>query len=56
MPSPPDWSIHHHGDTACSMSNLQACLPWQLPFLQHALTVVMQQSGNSIFHDRDTPI
>ena len=34
----------------------KACLPWQLPFLQHILVAVVQLSKYSIFHDVDTLI
>ena len=50
----PNWSIHHHGNIALPISNLQVYLLWQLPSLQHTLMVVMQQSGYSIFHDGNT--
>ena len=46
--SPTKQSIHYCGDTALSISKLQACLPqWPLS---------LQQSRYSIFHDRNTLI
>ena len=56
MPSPSNQKIHPHGDTAFSTSNLQACLLWWPPFLQHALMAVIQQSEYFIFYNGDTPI
>jgi len=52
--SPPIWKIHPHDNTVLSTSNLQAYLPQWPPFSQHTLVAVMQQSGDSVFYNRDT--
>ena len=56
MPSLSVQKIYSYGDTVLSTSNLKAHLLWQLTFLQHALILLMQWSGDSVFYDRDTSI
>jgi len=50
------WKIYLHSDAVISITIKQACLLWQLPFLQHVLTVVIQQSRYPIIEDRNTLI
>ena len=56
MPSLSVQNIYFHDNTILSISNLKACLLWQLPSLQHTYIVVMQQSRDSIFYNGNTPI
>ena len=44
----PVQKLHPHGDIVSQ--------PYKLTFLTTCLVAVMQTSGYSIFHDRDTPI
>ena len=56
MSSPPFQKIHLCSGTVSLISTIKACL-LQWPFFsQHAPVVVMQQSGYSIFYNRDTLI
>jgi len=55
MPNSSIWKIHLHSNTTLSTSNLQAHFLWWPSFSQHALTVVMQQSRNSVFYNGNTP-
>ena len=56
MPSSPIQKTHPHSNTPCKHLIQKACLLWQPPSLQHICIAVMQQSRDSVFHDRDTPI
>ena len=56
MSSLPILKIHFYSNRVIITSLRQACLLWWPSFLQHVSMALIQQSGYSVFYDRDIPI